>query len=137
MIVGPILAEVKRGANDHSHILLGVSPVPVQLNLDPNHRPVDVYAVVRHAPVRLAVALRQIKIRYMHEIQTRRNRAAGTEVISHSAADVDSKCKVLSLRIPDPLRPLSIDVADAEAHVKVRGDPPITLDEITPNSHKV
>src|SRR5437868_5337845 len=103
-----------------------MAPMPPQLDFDANHWPIDIDAVVPYSPVRLAIAFGQIKIRNMHEIQTCRHCVAGTEVISHSTTYVDSKGNILSLRILDPLGPLSVDSPHAKAYVKVGHNPPIT-----------
>src|SRR5690349_8436344 len=70
-----------------------------QLHINPHHRSVNVDAVISYSPVRLAIALRQIEIRYMHEVQTGRNTVARTEVVPHSTPHVHGKCQVFALRV--------------------------------------
>src|ERR1700687_3975020 len=73
----------------------------------------------------------------MHEMHTSRNCIARTEVISHSTAHVHSKREVLSLRILHPFGSLSVNVPEAEAHIKVGHGPRVTPDKITSNTHDV
>src|ERR1700676_1974950 len=73
----------------------------------------------------------------MHVIQAGRNCIARIEVISHSTAHVESKREVLSLCIFHPFGSLSVNAPEAEAHIPVGCDPPVTRDKITSNTHVV
>src|SRR5215468_476601 len=73
----------------------------------------------------------------MHEIQTRRNCIARTEVISHSTAHVDRKREVLPLRIWHSFGSLSVYVPEAEPYIKVGRDLRVARDKVTSNTHDV
>src|SRR6202451_4703968 len=108
-----------------------------QLNIDSKHRPVNINAIVAKAPIRLTVAFGEISVRYMHPIQAGENCIARTEVISHSTAHVESKCEVLSLRVLHAERPFGIDIAEADAPIEIRSNPPVTRNEVAPHAHDV
>src|SRR5437868_12646364 len=104
------------------HVLLRLSMMRAQLDVESNHWAVNVDAIVPNAPVRLAITLRQVKIRNMHEIQTRRHGVTRTKVIAHSAAHIYGKSDVLSLRIRHALRSLGVNAPHPKAYIKVRSD---------------
>src|SRR5208282_4996564 len=73
----------------------------------------------------------------MHPIEAKRHGIARTEVVSQSAAQVESKGEVLSLRIRHPQGAFRVDVPEADAPIEVRGNPPVPGDEVAPHAHHV
>src|SRR5579871_6028492 len=73
----------------------------------------------------------------MHKVQASRNCKARTQVIPHAAAHIHREREVLSLCVGHTVGSLGINVAEAQAYIKVGSDPPIARYEVTPNSHDV
>ena len=73
----------------------------------------------------------------MHVIHASRDGIVRTEIVSHPAAQVDSKREVLSLRIGHPFGSLSVNAPEAKASVKVGRNSSVTPDKVTSNTHDV
>src|ERR1035441_4023531 len=100
-----------------------------QAHIDSEHGPVNVYAVI------CKLGFGQVKVRYMHPIQTSRNRVPRIEVISNSAAHVHGKRKILSLRPDDAQRFLCVNIPEPQASIKVGCQSPMARYKIASNTH--
>jgi len=70
----------------------------------------------------------------MHVVHSSRNRIPWIEVISRSGAHHVSEREVLSLRKRNPQRFLRVNGPDAASLVEIGHDPPITMNEISPDT---
>ncbi len=103
-----------------------------ELNIEADHGAEDVDAVVG-----VAIALGDVRVGDVHVIHSGGNRVAGIEVVADSAAEVESEGEGLALRVIDANGAFGIDVADAEAYVKIGSDSGIARDKVAADAHDV